>query len=85
MVPSKLIHRMNWKIAILAQNRPVLLAEQERPSFLTDIAKREMIVVVVVVGVKEGKTMVVRGEEIWVVEAAVAGGAEGDVVGGAEK
>lgn len=52
---------------------------------LTDIAKREMIVVVVVVGVKEGKTMVVRGEEIWVVEAAVAGGAEGDVVGGAEK
>lgn len=57
------------------------MEDETKRKDLADIAEGE----VVVVGVEEGETEVLRGEDVGVVDAVVAGGAEGGVVGGAEK
>lgn len=66
-------------------NREVLEAmkmeEEKQRRDLADVAEWE----IVVVGVEEGEAEVLGGEDVGVVDAVVAGGAEGGVVGGAEK
>lgn len=57
------------------------MEEEKQRRDLADVAEWE----IVVVGVEEGEAEVLGGEDVGVVDAVVAGGAEGGVVGGAEK
>lgn len=74
-----LIGFVDWDVALPAQNRSILLAKQERPSLLADVAEGGLFGG----GGEEREAVVLAGELVGVVDAVVAGGAEGGLVGGA--
>jgi len=80
MLLGVLVGRVNRNITVSAQNRSVLLTEQESSSLLANVAERELF------GrrVEKREALVLGGELVGVVDAVVAGVAEGCLVGGAE-
>lgn len=80
MLQGVLVGVVNWKVALPAENRSVLLTKQEGSSLLTDITDRELLRG----GVDEREAVVLGSELIGMVDTVVAGVAEGRLVGGAE-
>lgn len=80
MLLSVLVGRVNRDITVPAQNRSVLLTEQESSPLLANVAEREFF------GrrVEKREALVFGGELVRLVDAVVAGVTKGSLVGGAE-
>lgn len=81
VIHGEVIGGVDGDVAVPAEDGPVLLAEEKSSPLLADVAERGRRGGR---GVEEGEAAVLAGELVGAVDAAVAGVAEGGLVGAAE-